>query len=115
MTDTTRPNPTHETGAYKGDPQVEVLERVRRIETRMTAVLRAMGVTPGARLPASVRSRAIYHDGAVYCTSNSVTLGEVASAAVLGCKGESVNVPIFLGDLRLGSIDVNGKTFGAAQ
>lgn len=115
MNDATRPIHTHKTGAYQGDPQVEILERIRRMETRITAALRSMGVTPGAKLPASTRSQAIYHDGAVYCTSNSVTLGEVASAAVLGCKGESVSVPIYLGDLRVGSIDVHGKTFGAAQ
>lgn len=106
-----RPNParkSHETGAYQGDPNVEVLERVRRLETRVTNAMRSVGLMPGASPPDPLRGTAVYADGAVHVSSPNVPLGEVAKAAVRGADRHTNVVQIILCNQLWGSLRIHG-------
>lgn len=100
---------THETGAYDGDPNVETLQRVRRVETRVTNLLRSIGMTPGSNPPDPAAGRAIYEDGAVYVTSGDVPISEIMVAATRGNCGKSGVVKVILHNQLVGAVNVHGK------
>lgn len=86
----------------------ELLERVRRLETRNTNLLRAIGMVPGAPVPDPQRGVAMYKDGVVHVTAPTVTMADVSVAAVRGSeKGGAV--PIVLNNQLWGVIDVPCK------
>lgn len=99
---------THETGAYSGDALVETVERMRRLETRVTNTMRALGLLPGAHTPDPLRGTAIYQDGAVHVSSPNVPLGEVARAALLGTDGKTQVVNIILCNQLWGALHIHG-------
>ena len=87
----------------------EMLQRCRRMETRVTNLLRAIGLSPGATIPDPSRGTALYRDGKVHVSSPEVTLADVAVAAVRGTKGNTSTVQIVLCNQPWGHIHVTGK------
>lgn len=102
-------NATHETGAYQGDPQEETLQRMRRLETRVSNLLRSIGMTPGSNPPDALAGRAFYEDGVVYATSGDVTIGELLVVATRGHNGKSGVVKVILHNQLVGALNVHGK------
>ena len=88
--------------------QQEVLERMRRVETRVTNLLRAIGMVPGAPVPDPQRGVAVYKDGVVHVTAPTVTMADVSVAAVRGSE-KGGEVPIVLNNQLWGVIDVPCK------
>lgn len=100
---------THETGAYHGNPEEEVLQRMRRLETRVSNLLRCVGMLPSCNPPDPLKGRAVYDEGVVYVTSPDVSLAEVSAAAVRGADGRSRTVLIVLNNQPWGELVVRGK------
>lgn len=98
---------TFENGAYQKSELIEALERMRRLETRVTNVMRSVGLMPGVHTPPPLEGSAIYKDGTVHVSSPSVTLGEVAKAAVLGCDSDVQEVQVILCNQPWGALRIH--------
>lgn len=71
----------HEQGAYDGNPLTEVIERMRRLEVRSTKFMRHMGFNPTAEAAVPRIDRVLVDGRDLICSSPSVTVGELSSAA----------------------------------
>lgn len=93
----------HETGAYGGDRDQEILERLRRMETRGNAFYRHMGHNPKRK--DRVRDAAVVVDrGRVEVTGADITLGEISNAA--NAARLTGSVPVYVNGNYWGYIDV---------
>lgn len=92
-----------------GGPVDEMTQRCRRIETRVTNLLRAIGMSPGCTIPDPKRGTAIHHDGAIHVSSPEVSLAEVAVAAVRANKNKAGVMPVMLCNQPWGHVYINGK------
>lgn len=92
-----------------GGPVDEMTQRCRRIETRVTNLLRAIGMSPGCTIPDPKRGAAVHHDGAIHVSSPEVSLAEVAVAAVRANKNKAGVMPVMLCNQPWGHIYINGK------
>jgi len=93
----------------RGGPVEEMTQRCRRIETRVTNMLRAIGMSPGCTIPDPKRGTAVCHDGAVHVSSPEVTLAEVAVAAVRGNQNKPGVMPVIVCNQPWGHVYINGK------
>jgi hypothetical protein len=101
---------THESGAYSGDPNVEILERMRRLETRVTNSMRGVGLMPSARTHDPLNGVAALQDGVIYVTSPEVSLAEVSKLAVRSATlGRDTTFSIVLCNQPWGAIVVRGE------
>ena len=71
---------THETGAYEGSPNKELMDRIRRMETRANAFYRRAGYVPNEVTPERT-VLCIAKDGALHATGFDITIGEINVAA----------------------------------
>lgn len=72
--------PRFEAGDYEGEPAIESAHRLRRMEVRQNKFMRSMGFNPVQEQ----RERAdlcLAHDGALYATTQNVTVGQISIAA----------------------------------
>lgn len=82
---------TAQTGAYGGDENREMLERMRRLETRVTNTLRSLGVMPNAHAPDGRNGVVTYSDSwegdvqvrYLHVSSPNVAIAEISRVAVL--------------------------------
>lgn len=102
----------------QADPINLALKRMIRLETRVSNLLRCMGMVPGSSPADADTGRAMYQaDGyngspMVYATTPSVTLGEVLACATRGGNGATQDVRLVLLNQLVGVIRVHGKPEG---
>lgn len=72
------------------DPNSEVLDRVRRIETRLTRYLEAQGFETGARKPT-------FHKGTLIVPTKAISLNDMLGAVPEGWSSEEEIEVIFEG------------------
>lgn len=100
---------THEDGAYQGDPIAEILQRIRRTETRVTNFMRANGQVPGCNPKQPRPSKVFYAEGEVHVTRADATLADILTVAVLGSSGKSGEVNVILHNQLVAVVHVQGK------
>lgn len=72
---------TYKEGNYGGDPQQELLDRLRRFETRVTKFMRWNGFNPTSDPAVEASSTCHVAGGDVHCDNPHVTLGQISSVA----------------------------------
>jgi hypothetical protein len=81
---------------YDGDTAIEVRDRVRRVEIKLTNFIKALGFAPSERANVVV----VTEDGALVASSAAVPIGNLFLAAqVHNLRG---NVPVYVGDRYFG-------------
>jgi hypothetical protein len=80
MSEDKRPH-GYEDGKYGGDPIQEIVERVRRSETRMNQFMRWMNFAPNRGWSQELKTRVVIHEGEILCSGPEVTFGEMTAAA----------------------------------
>lgn len=115
MNDPTKPGApsrNYENGGYGGNPQTELLERTRRVETRLTNLIRTLGLHPGRSTPDPMKARVLHDDGVLYVSSPSVTMAEIGHAAAVAASADSdTTFIIVLCNQPWGEITVPGSPF----
>lgn len=91
---------------YNGDPQTEILERIRRLETRSTNMMRSLGMLPMTNSPNPVSPWVINKDGVIYVSSPKAMIGDISHAAVQSCGHIGGTFQIVLLNQVWGSITV---------
>lgn len=102
-------NQTFEDGSYDGKAQTEILQRLRRMETRLTNFMRATGMVPGTNPFEPNPPTVIFDRGSVYVTRADVTLADILTAAAIGSSGKSGAVNVILHNQLVGVVNVQGK------
>lgn len=82
---------TAQGGAYGSDENRETLERMRRLETRVTNTLRSLGVMPNAHAPDARNGVVTYTDALengervryLHVSSPNVAIAEISRVAVM--------------------------------
>jgi hypothetical protein len=89
------------TKPYEGDTQVEIRDRVRRIEVRLTNFIKHMGFAPiEERTTKTDIVVGVSADGDLVASNSSVTIGELFFAAQRNnMRGE---VPVYVGNRYFG-------------
>jgi hypothetical protein len=104
------PGRGYETGGYGGNPQTESLERIRRVETRLTNLIRTLGLHPGRSTPDPMKPRVLHADGVLYVSSQMVTMAEIGLAAAVAASADSdTTFKIVLCNQPWGEITVPGS------
>lgn len=104
------PGRGYESGGYGGNPQTELLERTRRVETRLTNLIRSMGLHPGRSTPDPMKPRVLHADGVLYVSGPFVTMAEVGHAAATAASADSdTTFKIVLCNQPWGEITVPGS------
>ena len=78
----------------------EILDRVRRTETRVTKIGRAMGVDVGGGVPTLVNGR-------INVPSPNCSIGEIAKLLEAGVSNSVVGTQVFVGDDYLATIRID--------
>lgn len=94
----------HETGAYSGDRNQEILERLRRMETRGNAFYRHMGHNPKRKERDRDATVVVVGRDRVEVTGADVTIGEISNAA--NAARLTGSVPVYVNGNYWGNIDV---------
>ena len=81
----------------RASPEVEMLQRVRRIETRVTTMMIAMGVDSSATKP-------VFDNGRLTLPSKHCSVKEILEAIPADWGGP---VGLLIGDERLAEIDIH--------
>lgn len=86
---------------YDGDTSVEIRDRVRRVEMKLTNFIKALGFAPSERANVVVEHNVgVTEDGALVASSAAVPIGNLFLAAqVHNLRG---NVPVYVGDRYFG-------------
>jgi len=86
---------------YDGDTAIEVRDRVRRVEIKLTNFIKALGFAPSERANVIVEHNVgVTEDGALVASSAAVPIGNLFLAAqVHNLRG---NVPVYVGDRYFG-------------
>lgn len=110
---------TWETGGYDGSPMKEVLERMRRLETRVTNTMRATGLVPHAHAPDARQGTVTYSEEALagqihrtlHVSSPNVAIAEISRVAVNNApRGCDTLMHIVLCNQPWGQMVVHGET-----
>ncbi|WP_055128567.1 hypothetical protein [Pseudomonas mediterranea] len=91
---------------YGGDPLVEVVQRMRRVETRVTNMCRSLGLLPMTNSPNPMSPWVVCQGNTLYVSSPAATIGEISHAAVQGCGHIGGTFQIVLLNQPWGSITV---------
>ena len=88
---------------YEGDTQIEIRDRVRRIEVRLTNFIKHMGFAPvEERTTVTANVVGVTKDGELVASNSAVTVGELFFAAQRNnLRGE---VPVYIGNRYFGSM-----------
>lgn len=86
---------------YDGDTSVEIRDRVRRVEMKLTNFIKALGFAPSERANVVVEHNVgVTEGGALVASSAAVPIGNLFLAAqVHGLRG---SVPVYVGDRYFG-------------
>lgn len=86
---------------YDGDAALEVRDRVRRVEMKLTNFIKALGFAPSERANVIVEHNVgVTADGALVASSAAVPIGNLFLAAqVHNLRG---TVPVYVGDRYFG-------------
>ena len=86
---------------YDGDTAIEVRDRVRRVEVKLTNFIKTLGFAPSERANVVVEHNVgVTEDGALVASSAAVPIGNLFLAAqVHNLRG---TVPVYVGDRYFG-------------
>lgn len=106
---------THANGAYGGDPQVELLSRMRRMETRLMNLSRSMGMLPGMHQPDPRNPVAVVNGNDIIVTSPSVSIGDILATGVIALDGKTAWMNVVLMNQTVATVLIQGRDLQAGE